>query len=250
MTDATVKSRSPDDLDRGDLTSRLCVPQYRPPSLPERNGVAGARRRSTSAEAMAAAVNLLLALILLAAIAPLMVAIAVAVSAHDGGPAFFAHRRIGRGGVPFKCFKFRSMCINAEERLAQHLAADPAAREEWRRSRKLRADPRITALGRFLRRSSLDELPQLINVVRGEMSLVGPRPIVDAEIAVYGRRFCHYASVKPGITGLWQVSGRSDAPYRTRIALDSLYARRRGVVLDCAILLRTVPVVLFRHGSC
>jgi lipopolysaccharide/colanic/teichoic acid biosynthesis glycosyltransferase len=199
---------------------------------------------------VAAAVDLLLALLLLAAIAPLMAAIAVAVFAHDGGPAFFAHSRVGRGGARFKCLKFRSMCVDAEERLSRHLAADPQAREEWRRSQKLRNDPRVTPLGRFLRRSSLDELPQLINVVRGEMSLVGPRPIVEAEIANYGRRFPYYASVKPGITGLWQVGGRSDTPYRTRIALDSLYARRRGLALDMSILLRTVPVVLFRHGSC
>src|SRR5439155_5109228 len=120
----------------------------------------------------------------------------------------------------------------AEQRLAELLASDPQAREEWERDHKLRKDPRITPLGLFLRRSSLDELPQLINVMLGEMSLVGPRPIVEAEVVRYGRRFRHYCSVKPGLTGLWQVSGRNDVSYRTRVAMDCLYARNKTPLLN------------------
>jgi lipopolysaccharide/colanic/teichoic acid biosynthesis glycosyltransferase len=191
----------------------------------------------------------LMALALLIAIAPLMAAIALAIYAQDGGPAFFAHTRVGLGGRRFRCLKFRTMCVDAETRLTQHLAANATARQEWQANHKLRDDPRVTPLGAFLRRSSLDELPQLINVLRGEMSLVGPRPIVEAEIAKYSRRFCRYASVKPGLTGLWQVSGRNDTSYRTRVALDCLYAARRSFAFDVLILLRTVPAVLARQGS-
>jgi lipopolysaccharide/colanic/teichoic acid biosynthesis glycosyltransferase len=141
------------------------------------------------------------------------------------------------------------MAIDAEQRLATLLADDPDARAEWDRDHKLRSDPRVTKLGLFLRKSSLDELPQLFNVLRGEMSLVGPRPIVEAEIAKYGRRFSHYCAVKPGITGLWQVSGRNDTSYRTRVALDCIYAKRRNVWMDFAVLASTVPAVLARRGS-
>jgi lipopolysaccharide/colanic/teichoic acid biosynthesis glycosyltransferase len=130
------------------------------------------------------------------------------------------------------------------------LATNPAAREEWARDQKLRDDPRVTRLGRFLRKTSLDELPQLINVLRGEMNLVGPRPILESEIPRYGASFRHYCTVKPGITGLWQVSGRNNTSYRKRVALDVLYARRRSAGLDLLILLRTVPAVLLRQGSC
>src|SRR5205085_5042530 len=120
---------------------------------------------------------------------------------------------------------------------------------EWEKDHKLRNDPRVTKLGAFLRKSSLDELPQLFNVLRGEMSLVGPRPIVDAEAAKYGRRFRHYCAVKPGITGLWQVSGRNDTSYRTRVAMDCIYAQRRNALLDAKVLAATVPAVLIARGS-
>jgi lipopolysaccharide/colanic/teichoic acid biosynthesis glycosyltransferase len=141
------------------------------------------------------------------------------------------------------------MAADAEARLAEVLRNDPEARAEWDRDRKLKNDPRITPLGDFLRRSSLDELPQLFNVLRGEMSLVGPRPIVFDEAVKYGRHFRHYCAVKPGITGLWQVSGRNDVSYRARVALDSLYARKKSAVLDGWILLATIPAVLCRRGS-
>jgi lipopolysaccharide/colanic/teichoic acid biosynthesis glycosyltransferase len=180
---------------------------------------------------------------------PVMVMVAAAVFLQDGGPVIFAHRRIGRNGETFRCFKFRSMRVDAETRLAEVLAADPAAREEWARDHKLRRDPRVTPLGDFLRRSSLDELPQFFNVIRGEMSLVGPRPIVEEERAKYGRRFQAYCAVKPGITGLWQVSGRNDVSYRARVAMDTCYARKKNLALDLYILVMTVPCVLRSRGS-
>jgi lipopolysaccharide/colanic/teichoic acid biosynthesis glycosyltransferase len=192
--------------------------------------------------------NAVLAIFILLFLLPVMVLVAAAVALQDGGPAIFAHRRIGRNGKHFHCYKFRSMRVDAEARLAELLASDPAAREEWARDHKLRRDPRITPLGDFLRRSSLDELPQFFNVVRGEMSLVGPRPIVDDERAKYGRRFQHYCAVKPGITGLWQVSGRNDVSYRSRVAMDVCYAKRKTLALDLYILLVTVPSVLRARG--
>ena len=180
---------------------------------------------------------------------PVLAMVAVAVFAQDRGPVIFAHTRIGRNGQLFRCYKFRSMRVDAEARLSEVLQADPAAREEWARSHKLRCDPRVTPLGDFLRRSSLDELPQFFNVIRGEMSLVGPRPIVEAERVRYGRRFQAYCAVKPGITGLWQVCGRNDITYRARVALDAYYARKKSPALDLYILLMTVPCVLRSRGS-
>jgi exopolysaccharide production protein ExoY len=181
--------------------------------------------------------------------APLLVAIALLVWAMDGGPALFSQPRIGRDGRHFRCLKFRSMCVDADARLARLLASDENARREWQADHKLRVDPRITRLGRFLRKTSLDETPQLINVLRGEMSLVGPRPIVDAEITRYGRRFAAYCAQRPGITGLWQVSGRNDVSYRRRVALDTAYAARKSIALDMRILAATIPAVLLRRGS-
>ena len=194
--------------------------------------------------------DIVIALLALLFVLPLLLLVAIAVLAEDGGPIFFFHRRIGRDGKPFHCWKFRSMAVDAEARLAELLAADPAARVEWARNHKLRNDPRVTRIGRFLRRSSLDELPQLFNVLHGTMSLVGPRPIVDAEISHYGHRFRHYCAVKPGITGLWQISGRSDVDYRTRVALDCLYAKSRRPMLNLWIIVFTIPAVLAGRGSC
>ena len=181
---------------------------------------------------------------------PLMVVIALAIHLQDGGPVLFRHKRVGRNGKTFYCLKFRSMSVDAEERLADLLAADPVARSEWEAAFKLRNDPRVTPIGRFLRRSSMDELPQLFNLMRGEMSLVGPRPIVEAEIAKYGWRYRHYCAVKPGITGVWQVNGRSNTSYRTRVAMDCLYARRKSAMLDLWVLVATVPAVLAKRGAC
>lgn len=200
-------------------------------------------------ETLTTSINFVIALLALIFLAPLMITVALAVYMQDGGKPIFAHRRIGRDGKHFYCLKFRSMAVDAEQRLQDLLARDPAARAEWEKDHKLRDDPRVTKLGAFLRKSSLDELPQLINVLRGEMSLVGPRPIVDAEVPKYGRRFAKYCAVKPGITGLWQVSGRNDTSYRTRVALDCVYAKRRNVGLDMTVMARTVPAVLLRKGS-
>jgi lipopolysaccharide/colanic/teichoic acid biosynthesis glycosyltransferase len=179
---------------------------------------------------------------------PLFVIISITL-ALQGAPIIFAHQRVGLGGRRFFCLKFRSMVVNAEARLSRLLHDDPRAREEWSRNQKLRNDPRITAFGHFLRRSSLDELPQLFNVLRGDMSIVGPRPIVDSEIYRYGHRFSNYCAVKPGITGLWQISGRNDVSYRRRVAMDSAYARSICPAFYLWIVLATVPAVLMRKGS-
>jgi lipopolysaccharide/colanic/teichoic acid biosynthesis glycosyltransferase len=181
-------------------------------------------------------------------LAPLFIVIALLIKIQDGGPVLFAHHRIGRGGQSFRCLKFRSMVVNAEERLREHLASNAEARKEWAENQKLRKDPRITPVGVFLRKSSIDELPQIINVLLGEMSLVGPRPIVTSEIAHYGRSFRHYCCVRPGITGLWQVSGRNDVSYRRRVALDRAYVRCRGLGLYVVIMFKTVPAVLRSSG--
>jgi Undecaprenyl-phosphate galactose phosphotransferase WbaP len=182
-------------------------------------------------------------------LAPFFLIVALMVRA-DGGPAFFAHQRVGRGGKLFGCLKFRSMVIDSQSRLETLLANDPAARAEWEATRKLKNDPRITRVGRFLRSTSLDELPQLINVLRGEMSLVGPRPVQEAEIdRYYGASAAHYMAVRPGITGLWQVSGRSETSYESRVALDVSYVSRPSMLTDLSILLRTPVAVLSRRGA-
>lgn len=180
---------------------------------------------------------------------PLLACVAIAIQTLDPGPVFFSQVRIGRGGRPFRCIKFRSMAVDSEQRLRAHLASDRSAAEEWRRHHKLAIDPRITAVGRLLRMSSLDELPQLINVIRGEMTLVGPRPIVSAEIRRYGRHFREYCAVRPGLTGLWQVLGRGRVSYRRRVAMDVLYVRRRSLALNLWIVLATIPAVVLRKGA-
>lgn len=190
----------------------------------------------------------LAALLLLVGLAPLLLALAWLVR-RDGSPATFEHYRVGCGGRLFRCLKFRTMRPDAERALQELLASDPALRKEWQRDQKLALDPRVTAVGRLLRRSSLDELPQLVNVLRGEMALVGPRPITVAELRRYGSARWKYLSVPPGMTGLWQVSGRNWTSYDERVKLDQLYVKNRGAWLDCKILAKTVSVVLTRHGA-
>lgn len=192
--------------------------------------------------------DLLAAASLLVVISPVMLAIALLVR-RDGGPMFFRHERVGVGGTSFGCLKFRSMKANGDRILAEHLAHHPEAVVEWEASQKLRCDPRVTDIGRILRKTSLDELPQLFNVLRGEMSLVGPRPIVRAELRFYGEHGASYMQVKPGVTGLWQVSGRSDTSYERRVNLDVWYVRNWTFWHDLAILMKTVPVVLLRRGA-
>jgi lipopolysaccharide/colanic/teichoic acid biosynthesis glycosyltransferase len=195
------------------------------------------------------ALNRIAALMLLVLFAPLLLYIAWRIAREDGSPSLFAHYRVGRSGELFRCLKFRTMAHGADEILRDLLADDAMAREEWERDHKLRNDPRITGFGRFLRRTSLDELPQLINVVRGEMNLVGPRPIVVKELRRYGHAKFHYLSVKPGMTGLWQVSGRNRTSYEDRVRLDRRYVEQQSLWLDCVILARTIPVVLFKQNG-
>ena len=183
-------------------------------------------------------------------ISPLLVYIAYRIKKEDPGPVFFAHTRIGKDGKPFPCYKFRSMVVNSQEMLQKYLVKNPAAREEWERDFKLKDDPRVTPIGKFLRSTSLDELPQIFNVLRGEMSLVGPRPVIQEELdKYYGETAKLYCTVKPGITGLWQVSGRSDIGYDERVALDATYIKYRSMWGDIVILWKTIGVVLMKKGA-
>jgi exopolysaccharide production protein ExoY len=193
--------------------------------------------------------DLSLALLALLILTPLLVALCILVRSSDRGPALFRQTRVGRGGKRFTCYKFRSMVMNAEGVLADHLRSHPEAAREWQETQKLTNDPRITPVGQFLRKTSLDELPQLFNIIAGDMSLVGPRPIVPAECARYGEQLQYYFAVRPGLTGLWQVSGRSDCSYAERVALDVAYAREWSFSRDVVIIVRTVPAVLAQRGS-
>lgn len=186
---------------------------------------------------------------LLVLLAPVFAIVAWFIWRADGAPVFFGHYRIGRDGRLFKCFKFRSMYRESDRMLKQLLERDAAAREEWARDHKLTNDPRITPIGHFLRRTSLDELPQLFNVLRGEMSLVGPRPITVAELPRYGAVRWHYLSTRPGMTGLWQVSGRNDVTYEERVEMDRHYVESDSWLMRLRILWRTVSVVLRGSGA-
>lgn len=193
--------------------------------------------------------DFLVSLAALLVLAPLILMTSLILLLLQGRPIFIAHRRIGRGGGMFPCLKFRTMVNNNEELLEKYLAANPAERAEWAATRKLKNDPRITPFGAFLRKSSIDEIPQLINIVIGHMSIVGPRPIVPSETVYYGQNYADYIRVRPGLTGLWQVSGRSDADYVKRVQLDSLYVANRSLVGDIVIMAKTIPAVLNARGS-
>jgi exopolysaccharide production protein ExoY len=194
--------------------------------------------------------DILVATLALILAAPLMLIIAAFTLAADGRPVIFAHRRVGLAGKPFYCYKFRTMRTDAAQVLERYLADNPDAAREWRERKKLAHDPRITLFGKLLRVSSLDELPQLFNVLRGDMSCVGPRPVVTDELPLYGAAATDYLSARPGITGLWQVSGRSSIGYADRVVLDSRYVRNWSLYSDLVILLRTVfAVVRFDHAS-
>lgn len=191
--------------------------------------------------------DILVSLIILPIVA-VIVAIAYVIVRQEGSSGFFGHTRIGRRGVAFKCWKIRTMVPDAEERLQILLANDPSVREEWEQNRKLRNDPRVTRMGHFLRKASIDELPQIWNVLKGEMSLVGPRPVTEAELECYGSAQHIYKTMRPGVTGLWQVSGRNDVSYDRRIQLDKEYGRTSDLRTDLRILVQTVLVVLRRTG--
>ncbi len=196
--------------------------------------VGGVTKRSLDIGAASIALFLLL---------PLIVIVAIVVRVGVGAPVFYRHRRVGLHGREFDCLKFRTMVADGDQVLQRHLAENPEAAREWKETRKLRNDPRVGPVGRFLRKASLDELPQLINVLRGDMSCVGPRPVVPEELAQYRCHVRHYLSGRPGITGIWQISGRSSTSYRTRVILDTLYVRRWSFARDIRILLLTVPAV-------
>jgi Undecaprenyl-phosphate galactose phosphotransferase WbaP len=180
---------------------------------------------------------------------PALLIVALVVKLTSPGPVFFSHRRICRGGAFFSMWKFRTMCVNSSDVLEKYLARYPKARAEWNRTHKLRMDPRITPVGHFLRRYSLDELPQAWNVILGNMSVIGPRPIVAAEVEKYGKFFEYYSCVKPGVTGLWQVSGRSRLTYDARVRLDREYVQHWSLWKDLKILVLTCRSVVNREGA-
>jgi exopolysaccharide production protein ExoY len=182
--------------------------------------------------------------------APVLLLVALLIRVTLGGPTVYLHNRVGFGGKPFNCYKFRSMVANSDEVLRQYLTTNPDAAREWEEFRKLRNDPRVTVLGQMLRKSSLDELPQLFNILRGDMSCVGPRPIVKEELCRYGSHVGEYLRARPGLTGLWQVSGRSRTDYAQRVSLDSQYVRNWSAWLDLVILFRTaIAVMRFDRAS-
>jgi len=204
--------------------------------------------RRPLARGLKLAIDVAAALVALVILAPVLALVALAVRS-DGGPVLFAHKRVGARGRVFGCLKFRSMVVDSEAALQRHLASDPEAAAEWASTHKLRRDPRTTWIGRFLRKTSLDELPQLLNVLRLDMSLVGPRPIVSLEIGKYAEDIAYYYEARPGITGLWQVSGRSDTSYAHRVQLDSWYVKNWTLWLDLTILAKTLPAVLSGRGA-
>lgn len=188
--------------------------------------------------------DVVIAFLALLLLMPLLLLVTVLVWATMGRPILFAHQRVGANGEAFPCLKFRTMATNSAELLERHLKANPEAAEEWNLNQKLSHDPRITWLGHILRKSSIDELPQLINVLRGEMSCIGPRPVIEAELTRYGDHATFYCQARPGLTGLWQVSGRSRLSYPERVALDTYYVCNWSLSLDVKILLKTIPVLL------
>ncbi len=228
-------------LTKSSIDTSTTHPSVADLSLIDRGGEAGALRVKRCLDVVLAA-SALVCFSLLFGI------IALAILATDRGPVLIRHRRVGRNGVIFPCLKFRTMVVNAETALVRHLAENPDAMIEWKANHKLKDDPRITPLGRILRETSLDELPQLVNSLRGEMSLVGPRPIVTEEAVRYGSAFADYKSVRPGLTGLWQCSGRNDIGYDERVLLDSRYVRTWSLKQDLLIILRTVPAVIGSRG--
>jgi exopolysaccharide production protein ExoY len=202
--------------------------------------VGGAIKRSIDIFIAVAGITILLPLFILCALGVLMT---------SRGPIIYGHRRVGFGGRSFKCLKFRSMRSDSDERLRAHLLENPEATKEWEETRKLRRDPRITRFGAILRKSSLDEIPQLFNVLLGHMSIVGPRPVTPDETAKYETKLRSYLSCKPGITGLWQVSGRSNTSYDERVSLDCSYAQNWTLLLDAKIIAKTLPAVLASEGA-
>ena len=222
---------------------------YDSPRLRPRRALAGTPANLFSYRVVKRFCDLLLIVLLMPLLLPALMLVAAVVRATSPGPIFFSHRRICCNGSFFSMWKFRTMCVNSSEVLEHYLARNPEARTEWNRTHKLRHDPRITRVGLFLRRMSLDELPQAWNVLSGQMSMVGPRPIVAAEVEKYGEYFRCYCRVKPGVTGLWQVSGRSKLSYDERVRLDCDYVNRWSLWRDLVILLATMRSVANKDGA-
>ncbi len=245
-------------LSAAGLPHSLCLPvagsglaSMRPDAIVGQDFVLMGERRGLSAplaRLAKRATDVSLALVIGAFALPVAAVTALVVSL-DGGPVLYGQERVGRAGRRFRCLKFRTMVQDSDARLADLLARDPQAREEWERDRKLRRDPRVTRHGRLLRATALDELPQLLNVLRGDMSFVGPRPVTESELPRYGQDLAAYLGVRPGLTGLWQASGRNNVSYERRVALDAWYVRNWSAWLDLVVMLKTVPALLTRRGA-
>ncbi|RYG32254.1 MAG: sugar transferase [Burkholderiales bacterium] len=195
------------------------------------------------------AMDLVIAFTVLAFVAPVFLIVYALIKIFDPGPALFSHLRVGRDGRMFTVYKFRTMRVDAQERLEELLASNPEAAAEWAKYQKLKNDPRVTLIGRILRRSSIDELPQLLNIVRGEMSVIGPRPVTSGEIHRYGADYPFYTAVRPGVLGLWQVKGRNKLTYPERVAYDVQYVKTWSIWQDIKIMFMAVPVVLLGLGA-
>lgn len=194
--------------------------------------------------------DLLFSLFALTIATPILFIIALIIKLSSRGKLIYSHERIGRGGRPFRCYKFRTMYADADQRLKDLLASDPTLKAEWERNFKLKNDPRVTPFGAFLRKTSLDELPQFWNVLKGDLSVVGPRPVVREEVEKhFGEKASKILSIRPGLTGLWQVSGRSDISYQKRIALDEIYIDQRSLWLDITLIARTIPAMISSRGA-
>jgi len=193
--------------------------------------------------------DLTLAILILPITLPILLVLMVLIKISSRGPAVFKSERIGIGGSRFQCLKLRTMCVHAEEKLQVVLRKNPTLRAEWEKDHKLKKDPRITKVGRVIRALSLDEIPQIFNVIKGEMSFVGPRPIVEAEISKYGKSYKYYTRVKPGITGIWQINGRNDTTYENRVAMDKHYSQSLNFLTDLKIIIKTVPAALSKKGA-
>jgi len=205
-------------------------------------------RRQSIDESLKRAIDVIGALAVLILLLPIFVLLALLI-AQDGGPVLYRHERVGKNGRPFGCLKFRTMAADAQARLEQYLSSDPEAMDEWKRDHKLRFDPRVTYLGAYFRKTSLDELPQFWNVLLGDMSLVGPRPVTRIEMRDrYGPHADVVTSVRPGVTGVWQISGRNDISYEERVAMDVHYVHSRSLLIDLGILFQTIPCLLSRNG--
>jgi exopolysaccharide production protein ExoY len=196
------------------------------------------------------AFDVVFALLLIVLFSPVFVVLIILMLLSSDGRIIYGHKRVGLNRREFTCYKFTTMVPNGDEVLQRHFKAFPEAEKEWEETRKLRNDPRVTPIGAVLRKLSLDELPQLVNILLGEMSIVGPRPVTRQELAMYGANSRYYLQTRPGLTGAWQISGRSNISYGQRVAMDTDYVRNWSFLIDFAIVLRTLPAVLLAKGSC